>query len=1140
MDQSPNLGLPYILAAQQQKHVTHNEAVRALDCMVQLTVLDRNLATPPALPLEGARYIVDAAPTGAWSGQAGRIAAYQDAGWIFYAPIEGWITWVADENVALVFDGAAWVPLTTSGSVTSHGALTGLGNDDHLQYFNAARGDARYLPLAPATLGVNATADTTNRLAIGSAASLFNHQGTGGHQIKINKAAIADTASFLFQTAFSGRAELGTTGDDDFHFKVSPNGASWSDAILINRTTGSCSFPNTSLGAGTVTSVASGNGIAGGPITGSGTLSLANMPATSLKGNSAGASAAPADLTPAQVKTMLAIATIDVSGLAAIATSGSASNLIAGTVPAAQMPAHTGDATSTGGSVALTIAPNAVTNAKAAQMAASTIKGNSTGAAANATDLTAAQVKTLLAISSADVSGLGSLATASTVNLSTQVTGTLAAAQEPAHTGDVTNTAGSLALTIAANAVTNAKAAQMAASTLKGNNTAGAANAADLTAAQVKTLLAISSADVTGLGALATASTVNLSTQATGTLAAAQEPAHTGDVTNAAGSLALTIAVNAVTNAKAAQMAASTIKGNNTGASANAADLTGTQVTALLDSVTSAAKGLAPASGGGTTNFLRADGTWSAPPASGTPGGTSGQIEFNNGGTFGGFTVGGDATLVTSTGALTIAANAVTNAKAAQMAASTIKGNNTAGAANSADLTAAQAKTLLAISSADVAGLGALATASTVNLSTQATGTLAAAQEPAHTGDVTNTAGSLALTIAANAVSNAKTAQMAATTIKGNNTGATANVADLTAAQVAQMLPTFGASGAAHAQGLVPDPGATAGAVRYLREDGTWFTPAGGGTGSPGGTVGQVQFNNAGAFAGVTVGGDATLDTSTGILAIAANAVTNAKAALMPAKTIKANITGAAANAADITPAQLAALIPISSMEYQIRTSPILWTDFGGGAAAQQGFAAGAGIGGGTSITAPSGFANSNHVGIQNISSSATANSGYFWTFMSTGLLLSGNEQFDCIFRTPTVLTTVTTRMGFHDSSSSLDSVDGCYFEWIGSGAVVAKTSNNSVRTTSATVATLLPDTWYHARVKLNAAATAADFTIYSDTGTQVGTTQITTNIPTASLRETTATVIATSSGTVAVNVIYLDYMSLSFPGRQMARGALF
>jgi hypothetical protein len=216
VDATPNLGLPYILAAQSQKHVTHNEAIRALDAIVQLSVLDRDLAAPPGSPANGARYIVAASPTGAWSGHAGDIAAYQDGAWAFYDPVEGFIAWVADEDAAVVWNGSAWTALTTgSGGAGSF-----------------------------STVGVNATADATNKLAVAAAATLLNHNGAG-HQLKINKASASDTASLLYQDALSGRAELGLAGDDNFHFKVSADGSTWKEAIVIDRTTGAASFPLT-------------------------------------------------------------------------------------------------------------------------------------------------------------------------------------------------------------------------------------------------------------------------------------------------------------------------------------------------------------------------------------------------------------------------------------------------------------------------------------------------------------------------------------------------------------------------------------------------------------------------------------------------------------------------------------------------------------------------------------------------------------------------------------------------------------------------------------------------------------------------------------------------------------------------------
>lgn len=78
------------------------------------------------------------------------------------------------------------------------------------------------------------------------------------------------------------------------------------------------------------------------------------------------------------------------------------------------------------------------------------------------------------------------------------------------------------------------------------------------------------------------------------------------------------IADNAVTYAKIQNVSATArFLGRITAGAGDTEELTGTQATTLLDAFTSALKGLAPASGGGTANFLRADGTWT------TPGGTN-------------------------------------------------------------------------------------------------------------------------------------------------------------------------------------------------------------------------------------------------------------------------------------------------------------------------------------------------------------------------------------------------------------------------------------------------------------------------------------------------------------------------------------
>lgn len=66
MNTSANLKLPYLLASQAQKHVIHNEALRMLDALVQLTVASCGLSAPPPAPSDGERYMVATGATGTW------------------------------------------------------------------------------------------------------------------------------------------------------------------------------------------------------------------------------------------------------------------------------------------------------------------------------------------------------------------------------------------------------------------------------------------------------------------------------------------------------------------------------------------------------------------------------------------------------------------------------------------------------------------------------------------------------------------------------------------------------------------------------------------------------------------------------------------------------------------------------------------------------------------------------------------------------------------------------------------------------------------------------------------------------------------------------------------------------------------
>ncbi len=118
-DRSANLALPYLAAAQAQKHVTHNEAIRRLDAFAQLVLESVTTPAPPAVPPEGARWFVPAGASGAFAGRSGQIAAHEAGAFDFLVPGQGFLAFIRDERRLAVFDGTAWVsPLAAS----AHGA----------------------------------------------------------------------------------------------------------------------------------------------------------------------------------------------------------------------------------------------------------------------------------------------------------------------------------------------------------------------------------------------------------------------------------------------------------------------------------------------------------------------------------------------------------------------------------------------------------------------------------------------------------------------------------------------------------------------------------------------------------------------------------------------------------------------------------------------------------------------------------------------------------------------------------------------------------------------------------------------------------------------------------------------------------
>ena len=274
-DISPHLLLPFILAAQAQKHVTHNEAIRLLDAIVQLSVLDRDQTAPPVSPIDGDRYIVASGATGFWAGWDLNVATWIDGVWMRLVPRPGWLAWIADETVAAVWTGTIWKLIGVPQDISD--AIFSLVNDAD----PSKRALFSLSGITTATTRTFTLPNTSSELAILAGTQTFTGNKT-----------VSGTL-----TASSATATIGTSAATAT-YGMGTGATTTGVTKTVNLGTGGASGSTTVVNIGSATSGAGGTTVVNTPtVTFANAVTQVGMPQANLTAQLLGLGGATADAT---------------------------------------------------------------------------------------------------------------------------------------------------------------------------------------------------------------------------------------------------------------------------------------------------------------------------------------------------------------------------------------------------------------------------------------------------------------------------------------------------------------------------------------------------------------------------------------------------------------------------------------------------------------------------------------------------------------------------------------------------------------------------------------------------------------------------------------------------------------------------
>ena len=220
MSTTPHLALPLLAAAQAQKHVTHNEALAALDALVHLSVKERGRNNPPATPTEGDRYLVGSAGIGdvrrpQWTKLPCSISGSGGS----FQPSPGWRAYVEADETIVVFNGMLWRDVAGDVAIFDQ-------------------------------LGIGTQPDAQNPLAAKLNSALFTAEG---ERPRAEPAICASSSTKRHPAMFcrnSTRAAIAvgpkpaSSAMTISVFAFRPDGNEWRDALRVDSATGMVSFPS--------------------------------------------------------------------------------------------------------------------------------------------------------------------------------------------------------------------------------------------------------------------------------------------------------------------------------------------------------------------------------------------------------------------------------------------------------------------------------------------------------------------------------------------------------------------------------------------------------------------------------------------------------------------------------------------------------------------------------------------------------------------------------------------------------------------------------------------------------------------------------------------------------------------------------